>query len=99
MKSLLLALFLTSAVPEKELFVGLYCPDLESAQRVASIGVSYALGLVATRAGCVIDIAEGYRTQETRPFQIGTERFTFIEVQTDSGKRWVLNPLGEGYEV
>lgn len=102
MKHLILALaLLVGGEPNwherTEPLVGFVCPSAHSAERVASIGVGYALRSTLESANCVFMAFNGTRVGESADFNIGDTIFSFSTVRVDGGTVYLLNNKGQGY--
>lgn len=100
MKALLLSLLLggSSAWQEsQEQFTGHVCPTVEAANRVATIGVGYALRSTLQAANCQFMVLEGRRLAESDVFGIGGTLYTFITIESDDHTLYLLQEEGDGY--
>lgn len=97
-KALILSLFVAGAVPcQEELHFGLTCATTEGANTIANTGVGYALALNIERSGCQFMAVSGNVIAESDPFNIGTNLYSFVTIQTPDGLLYQLKELGEGF--
>jgi len=102
MKTFLLTVLFAWSTPvwdaTTEPLAGVVCATLEEASVIASVQVGYSLqSTIENRTNCLFMAFEGERVAESDVFGIGNQLYTFVTIEVDGGRVYLLEEVGEGY--
>lgn len=101
MKHLVIALALLTGeakwVERTDEWIGMFCPTLEDAERIANTYHQYTFSGTVARTRCQLEVLNGQQTGETDAFSIGGTLYTFLIIDVDGYEVYLLNEIGDGY--